>query len=173
MGVRRGRRPARAAPPPRIGRLRCRWPNLPLSTPVLTTRATVLVAPVRVDRPRPARSRVPRTTRDPTGATNTNRSLYLPEPLKPHLDENGVIHGKYRAQFQIARCVRSIPMWTSRFRSFRHERLRGSNGNVPWIGAAGREGQLTLKLVSENSLESRLDRDPSSHTATSTLGTAV
>jgi curved DNA-binding protein CbpA len=115
----------------------------------LATRATMLISapPVRVDRPalRPM-SGFWYYSRPSRGQHNTNRSLYLPEFIEATIsDENGVIHGKYRARFQTADRAISPDVDFS---------FSGPSGTAtyPWIGAAGAKGELTLKLVSENSL---------------------
>jgi hypothetical protein len=119
-------------------------PDLPL-----TTRATVLisVAPVRADHSasRPIVG-VWYYSKPRQGQHNTNRSLYLPEYIEATIsDENGVIHGKYRARFQIAGRAISPDVDFS---------FSGPSGTAtyPWTGAAGAKGELTLKLLSENSL---------------------
>jgi hypothetical protein len=133
--------------------------DLPLTTPALTTRTTVLVsaAPVRVDRPA---SRLISGfwyySRPPQGQHNTNRSLYLPEFIEATIsDENGFVHGKYRARFQIADHAISPDVDFSFSGPSGMAASGGSAATYPWTGAAGAKGELTLKLVSENSL--RLD----------------
>ncbi len=115
---------------------------LPTRTPVLVT-----AGPVRVDRPAPRPiSGSWYYSKPPQGQHNTNRSLYPPEYIEATIsDESGVIHGKYRARFQTADRAISPDVDFS---------FSGPSGTAtyPWIGAAGAKGELTLKLVSENSL---------------------
>ncbi len=118
--------------------------DLPLATPMPVL---VSAAPVRVDRPAPRPiSGFWYYSRPAQGQHNTNRSLYLPEFIEATIsDDNGVIHGKYRARFQIADRKMSPDVDFS---------FSGPSGiaSYLWTGTAGAKGELTLKLVSENSL---------------------
>ena len=122
----------------------------------LTTRATVLVssAPVRVDHPAPRPiSGFWYYARPSQGQHNTNRSLYLPEFIEAIIsDENGVIHGKYRARFQTADRAISPEVDFSFSGPSGTTTSSVAPATYSWTGAAGAKGELTLKLVSENSL---------------------
>jgi hypothetical protein len=116
--------------------------ELPLPNQALTTRATVLIsgAPIRPI------SGFWYYSRPPQGQHNTNRSLYLPEYIEATIsDENGAIHGKYRARFQTADRAISPDV------DFSFSGPSGT-GSYPWTGPAGAKGELTLKPISENSL---------------------
>ncbi len=114
----------------------------------------VSAAPVRVDRPAPRPiSGFWFYSRPPQGQHNTNRSLYLPEFIEATIwDENGVIHGKYRARFQIADRAIYPDVDFSFSGPSGMSASGGATATYSWIGAAGAKGELTLKLVSENSL---------------------
>jgi DnaJ domain len=139
----RGNDPAGATAVP--DRLPATMAELPLN---IHTPVPVSAVPIRVDRPAPRPiSGFWYYSRPPQGQHNTNRSLYLPEYIEATIsDENGVIHGKYHARFQIADRAISPDVDFS---------FSGPSGaaSYPWTGAAGAKGELTLKLVSDNSLQ--------------------
>jgi curved DNA-binding protein CbpA len=84
----------------------------------------------------------------PQGQLNKNRALYRPEYIEATIwEENSVIHGKYRSRFQIA--DRGISPDVNF--SFAGTPI-GSQITCPWTGPGGARGDLTLKLVSDNSM---------------------
>jgi curved DNA-binding protein CbpA len=84
----------------------------------------------------------------PDGQTNKNQALYPPEFIEATItEEGGVIHGRYRSRFLIVdRAISPDVNFT--FTGIQN----GSQCNCQWTGAAGARGDLTLKLMSENSL---------------------
>jgi curved DNA-binding protein CbpA len=82
------------------------------------------------------------------GQTNKNRSLYLPEYIEANIvEENGMIHGRYRSRFVIADRAIS-PDVNFAFSGT----TGGTQCNCQWTGGGGAHGDLTLKLTSENSM---------------------
>lgn len=83
------------------------------------------------------------------GQHNKNQSLYPPEYIEATIsEENGTIYGKYRARFEIVdRAISPDVNFT-----FTGTSSMGAQATFPWTGAGGAKGELTLKLVSENSL---------------------
>jgi hypothetical protein len=83
------------------------------------------------------------------GQHNKNQALYPPEYIEATIkEENGMIYGKYRARFQI------IDRAISPDVNFTFSGASGSGAQItfPWTGSGGAKGELTLKLVTENSL---------------------
>jgi curved DNA-binding protein CbpA len=83
------------------------------------------------------------------GLHNKNQSLYPPEYIEATIkEENGMLSGKYRARFQIVdRAISPDVNFT-----FIGASSSGTQMTFPWTGSAGAKGELTLRLVSENSL---------------------
>ncbi len=85
----------------------------------------------------------------PHGQHNKNQALYPPEYIELTIsEENGAIHGKYRARFRIVDQAISPDVNFA----FAGASFTGTQGTFPWTGAGGAKGQLTLKFMSENSL---------------------
>jgi curved DNA-binding protein CbpA len=84
----------------------------------------------------------------PEGQTNKNQSLYLPEYIEATiLEDNGMIHGRYRSRFVIAdRAISPDVDFTF------SGTPGGTQSTCQWTGAGGAKGDLTLKLTSENSM---------------------
>ncbi len=130
-------------------------PRLPAAAP----------APLRTDipavgtsKPEPSRSDSPSPNRrlagfwfyakPAQGQRNKDQSLYPPEYIEAVItEENGVVHGKYRSRFRIVDRAISPEVNFS---------FSGApNGSVvtcPWTGPGGAKGELTLRLVSDNSI---------------------
>jgi len=83
------------------------------------------------------------------GQHNKNQALYPPEYIEATIkEENGAVYGKYRARFEIVdRAISPDVNFT-----FTGSSSAGTQTSFPWIGAAGASGEVTLKLLSENSL---------------------
>jgi len=82
------------------------------------------------------------------GQNNKNKALYPPEYIEASITESGgAVHGTFRSRFQIA--DRLIPPDVNF--SF-YGVVNGTQIDCPWSGAGGAKGDVTLKLVSDNSL---------------------
>jgi hypothetical protein len=83
------------------------------------------------------------------GQHNKNQALYPPEYIEATIkEENGMIYGKYRARFEIVdRAISPDVNFT-----FTGSSGAGTQISFPWTGAGGATGEVTLKLLSENSL---------------------
>jgi hypothetical protein len=80
-----------------------------------------------------------------------NQNLYLPEYIEATIvEENGVVKGKYRSRFQIADRA-AYPEVNFTFTGT----PSGSTLTCPWTGQGGAKGEVTMKMMSDNSL--RLD----------------
>lgn len=85
----------------------------------------------------------------PSGQHNKNQALYLPEYIEATIsEENGVIHGKYRARFHIADQTISPDVNFT----FTGASNNASQATFPWTGPGGAKGEVTVKFMSENSL---------------------
>jgi hypothetical protein len=84
----------------------------------------------------------------PEGQSNKNQSLYLPDYIEATiLEDNGMIHGRYRSRFVIAdRAISPDVNFTF------SGTPGGTQSTCQWTGAGGAKGDLTLKLTSENSM---------------------
>lgn len=82
------------------------------------------------------------------GQGNKNQAVYPPEYIEATITEDGgVIHGRYRSRFQIAdRAISPEVNFTFTGTS------NGPQFDCVWAGAGGAEGEVTLNLMSENSL---------------------
>ena len=86
----------------------------------------------------------------PLGQRNKNQSLYLPQYIEVTINEDGgMIYGRYRARFDVA----DRPISPDVNFTFTGPASPGSQSGLPWTGAGGAKGELTLKLVSENSMK--------------------
>jgi curved DNA-binding protein CbpA len=84
----------------------------------------------------------------PLGQRNKNQSLYPPQYIEVTInEENGVLYGRYRARFEVADRPISPDV------NFTFTGPSGSQSGFPWTGSGGAKGDLTLKLVSENSMK--------------------
>ncbi len=84
----------------------------------------------------------------PKGQHNRNRALYPPEFIEATVSQqDGVISGKYRARYEIVDRAIS-PDVNFSFKTTQ----TGPQIVCPWTGPGGARGEITLKLVSENSL---------------------
>ncbi len=83
------------------------------------------------------------------GQHNKNQALYPPEYIEATISEDkGMLYGKYRARFEIVdRAISPDVNFT-----FTGTSTPGVQTTIPWVGAGGAKGELTLRLVSENSL---------------------
>jgi curved DNA-binding protein CbpA len=82
------------------------------------------------------------------GQKNKNHTLYPPEYIEAIItEENGVLHGKYRSRFDIVDRAIS-PDVNFSFSGTPN----GASITCPWTGPGGAKGELTLRLVSENSI---------------------
>ena len=82
------------------------------------------------------------------GQKNKNQSLYVPEYIEAVITEqSGVVQGKYRSRFQILDSSIS-PDVNFSFTGT----PSGTSLNCAWIGYGGAKGELTLQLVSDNSI---------------------
>jgi curved DNA-binding protein CbpA len=87
----------------------------------------------------------------PLGQRNKNQSLYPPQYIEVTISEdNGVIYGRYRARFEVA----DRPISPDVNFTFTGPSGSGSSqSGYPWTGSGGAKGDVTLKLVSENSMK--------------------
>lgn len=87
----------------------------------------------------------------PLGQRNKNQSLYPPQYIEVTInEEGGVIFGRYRARFDVA----DRPISPDVNFTFTGPSSSGSSqSGFPWTGSGGAKGELTLKLVSENSMK--------------------
>lgn len=85
----------------------------------------------------------------PQGQHNKNQSLYPPEYIETTItEEGGVLHGKYRARFHIVdRAISPDVNFT-----FSGSSAATTPVTYMWTGVGGAKGELTLKLVADNSL---------------------
>jgi hypothetical protein len=84
------------------------------------------------------------------GQRNKNQALYPPQYIEVTItEESGVIYGRYRARFEVA----DRPISPDVNFTFSGPSSPGSQSGFPWTGSAGAKGDLTLKLVSENSMK--------------------
>jgi hypothetical protein len=75
--------------------------------------------------------------------------LYPPEYIELRVtEESGILRGRYRARYRVSDRAIS-PDVAFQFRG----RVGGDGGNLRWIGAAGAEGQLTLRRLTSGALE--------------------
>ncbi len=82
------------------------------------------------------------------GQKNKNQTLYLPEYIEASINEvDGVLRGSYRSRFQIMDKAIS-PEVNFSFTAA----PTGPVINCPWTGPGGARGDLTLRLLSENSV---------------------
>jgi len=83
----------------------------------------------------------------PDGQKNKNQSLYPPEYIEASItEENGVLHGRYRSRFRIVDRAISPDV------DFSFSAPTSPSISCQWIGAAGAKGDLTLRLLTENSI---------------------
>jgi hypothetical protein len=86
----------------------------------------------------------------PLGQRNKNQSLYPPQYIEVTItEENGIVSGRYRARFEVA----DRPISPDVNFTFTGPSSSGSQSGFPWAGSGGAKGDLTLKLVSENSMK--------------------
>jgi curved DNA-binding protein CbpA len=86
----------------------------------------------------------------PLGQRNKNQSLYPPQYIEVTInEENGIIYGRYRARFEVT----DRPISPDVNFTFTGPSSSGSQAGFPWTGSGGAKGDLTLKLVSENSMK--------------------
>jgi curved DNA-binding protein CbpA len=86
----------------------------------------------------------PRTQVNPSA-----KDLYPPEFIEAViLEENGALRGRYRARYRVADRAISPDVAFH----FAGERQTVS-AHLPWLGAGGARGEVSLKLLSENTLE--------------------
>lgn len=115
--------------------------------------------------PRPASATTPRIEKSSTSSgrklsgfwfytppphgLHNKEPLYPPEYIEATISEdNGTLYGKYRARFVIVdRAISPEVNFT-----FTGTATGGTQATLPWTGAGGAKGELTVKLVSENSL---------------------
>ncbi|MGA2715915.1 MAG: J domain-containing protein [Bryobacteraceae bacterium] len=85
----------------------------------------------------------------PQGQQNQSQGRYPPEYIEAAIsEENGTIHGKYRARFQVVdRAISPDVNFT-----FTGASGAGPQATFPWTGSGGAKGELTLRFLSENSL---------------------
>jgi hypothetical protein len=84
------------------------------------------------------------------GQRNKNQALYPPQFIEVTItEENGVMYGRYRARFEVA----DRPISPDVNFTFTGPSTSGSLSAYPWTGSGGAKGDLTLKLVSENSMK--------------------
>lgn len=114
-----------------------------------------LPLPPGVPPPRTAKPAAPRLAgfwfyaKPANGQHNKNQALYPPEYIEATItEENGTIHGKYRARFQIV----DRPISPDVNFTFTGASSNGSQATYSWTGGGGAKGELTLKFLSENSL---------------------
>jgi DnaJ domain len=75
--------------------------------------------------------------------------LYPPEYIELRVtEENGVVSGRYRARYRVADQAIS-PNVAFHFRG----RAGADGGSLPWTGASGAHGELTLRRLSNGALE--------------------
>ena len=86
----------------------------------------------------------------PLGQRNKNQSLYPPQYIEVTInEESGVVYGRYRARFEVA----DRPISPDVNFTFTGPSTSGSQAGFPWTGSGGAKGELTLKLVSDNSMK--------------------
>lgn len=88
-------------------------------------------------------------TKPKDGQVNKNKQLYPPEFIEAAItDENGTVHGRYRARFQIVDRAISPDI------SFVFSGAAGGNTmTVPWTGPGGGRGEVSLKLLPDDTLQ--------------------
>jgi hypothetical protein len=84
----------------------------------------------------------------PSGQKNKNAELYPPEFIEAVItEENGMVRGSYRSRFRIVdRAISPDVNFT--FNGYTY----GASVTCPWTGPGGARGEITLKLVSENTV---------------------
>jgi len=86
----------------------------------------------------------------PLGQHNKNQSLYPPQYIEVTInEENGIIYGRYRARFEVI----DRPISPDVNFTFSGPPGSGSQSGFPWSGSGGAKGELTMKLLSENSMK--------------------
>jgi curved DNA-binding protein CbpA len=86
----------------------------------------------------------------PLGQRNKNQALYPPQYIEVTItEESGVIYGRCRARFEVA----DRPISPDVNFTFTGSSSSGSQSGFAWTGSGGAKGNLTLKLVSENSMK--------------------
>jgi hypothetical protein len=130
--------------------------HIPLSIadPPPAPRLSVLASPApmpRIERPRPPNRQIAGFwfyATPPLGQINKNQALYPPEFIEATiLEENGTLRGSLRARYHIAdRAISPDVNFT--FTGAQN----GFQAVLPWTGAGGAKGDITMKLTSENSL---------------------
>jgi hypothetical protein len=136
-------------------------PRLPAATPLPAKADSPVLEASRFEAPRLAPSRVVAPSpshslagfwfyvKPSQGQKNKNQTLYPPEYIEALITEdNGVVHGKYRSRFQIVDRAIS-PEVNFSFTGT----PSGSMIVCPWAGPGGAKGELTLHLVSDNSIK--------------------
>jgi hypothetical protein len=78
-----------------------------------------------------------------------NSGLYPPEYIELRVTEgSGILHGRYRARYQVADQAISPTV------AFQFEGPAGVDGaSLPWRGAGGATGQVTLRLLTSGAME--------------------
>lgn len=122
----------------------------PPPAPRLTVLANVAPLP-RFERPQQPNRRLAGFwfyARPPLGQINKNQALYPPEFIEANLmEESGGIRGSFRARYQLADVAISPDVNFT----FTGTQI-GSQMVCPWTGPGGAKGDVTFKLVSENSM---------------------
>ncbi len=86
----------------------------------------------------------------PLGQRNKNQSLYPPQYIEVTInEEGGVIYGRYRARFEVV----DRPISPDVNFTFTGPSNSGSQSGFSWTGSGGAKGDVTLKLLSENSMK--------------------
>ncbi len=122
----------------------------PAPAPRLSVLANAAPMP-RIERPRPPNRQFAGFwfyATPPLGQINKNQALYPPEFIEVTiLEEGGTLRGSLRARYHIADRAISPDV------NFTFTGAQNSSQAVlPWTGAGGAKGDITLKLTSENSL---------------------
>ncbi|MGI8990975.1 MAG: J domain-containing protein [Bryobacteraceae bacterium] len=78
------------------------------------------------------------------------KAFYPPEYIEADIvEENGAIHGRYRARYQVTDRAISPDVNFE----FEGKLSGGASASLPWNGGGGAKGEVQLKLISETSLE--------------------
>ncbi|MDQ2898918.1 MAG: J domain-containing protein [Acidobacteriota bacterium] len=78
------------------------------------------------------------------------KAFYPPEYIEANIvEENGAIHGRYRARYQVTDRAISPDVNFE----FDGKANGGASASLPWSGGGGAKGEVQLKLISETSLE--------------------
>lgn len=86
----------------------------------------------------------------PLGQRNKNQSLYPPQYIEVTINEEaGIIYGRYRGRFEVV----DRPISPDVNFTFTGPSNSASQAGFPWTGSGGAKGDVTLKLVSENSMK--------------------